>query len=242
LRDFILNIRRGQTPFYARLNRIARSFRGLSLHVPRWLTPVGRALYNLHFALWSGVRWLLAVFYNTPLFQSRCETAGPGLFVFILPHVVGHTRIRIGTGVRIYGKVGIFSGRICDDPTLLIKDRVFIGHLVQFVVNKEVIVEEDVLIASRCFIADSDGHPRDAEGRAKGLPPAAKDVKPVRICRRAWIGEGAMILKGVTIGEGAIVGAGSVILKDVPPFCIVMGNPARVVGFASEKPSEVSAV
>lgn len=39
----------------------------------------------------------------------------------------------------------------------------------------------------------------------------------------------AIILKGVTIGEGAIVGAGSVVTKDVPPWTVVAGNPARVV-------------
>ncbi|MDH4236354.1 MAG: hypothetical protein OEV17_03815 [Nitrospira sp.] len=54
-------------------------------------------------------------------------------------------------------------------------------------------------------------------------------VGKVDIHDKAWIGLDAIILKGVTIGEGAIVGAGSVVSKDVPPFTIVAGNPARVV-------------
>ena len=45
----------------------------------------------------------------------------------------------------------------------------------------------------------------------------------------AWIGAGAIILPGVTIHKGAIVGAGSVVTKDVPPYSIVAGNPARVI-------------
>ena len=53
--------------------------------------------------------------------------------------------------------------------------------------------------------------------------------KPIVIKDKAWIGFNSIILKGVTIGEGAIVGAGSVVTKDVPPYTIVAGNPARIV-------------
>lgn len=45
----------------------------------------------------------------------------------------------------------------------------------------------------------------------------------------AWIGMNAMIMPGVTIGEGAIVAAGSVVAKDVPPYTIVGGNPAKEI-------------
>jgi acetyltransferase-like isoleucine patch superfamily enzyme len=54
-------------------------------------------------------------------------------------------------------------------------------------------------------------------------------MKPVKINDRVWIGFNSIILKGVTIGEGGIVGAGSVVTKDVPPYTIVAGNPARVI-------------
>lgn len=47
---------------------------------------------------------------------------------------------------------------------------------------------------------------------------------------RVWIGYRAIVLPGVTIGQGAVVAAGSVVTKDVEPFAIVAGNPARVVG------------
>lgn len=47
---------------------------------------------------------------------------------------------------------------------------------------------------------------------------------------RVWIGYRALILPGITIGEGAVVAAGAVVTKDVPPFTIVAGNPARPIG------------
>lgn len=52
---------------------------------------------------------------------------------------------------------------------------------------------------------------------------------PIKICSKAWIGFGVTILKGVTIGEGAVVGAKSLVTKDVAPWTIVGGNPAKVI-------------
>lgn len=64
--------------------------------------------------------------------------------------------------------------------------------------------------------------------RIKGHPHTKGDVM---IKNDVWICQNAIILSGVTIGNGAIIGAGSVVTKDVPPYGIVAGNPARLVGF-----------
>ncbi len=116
-----------------------------------------------------------------------------------------------------------------DKPRLIIEDRADIGHNVVITVNREVIIEEDVNIASGVRILDSDAHPRDPELRLAKLPPSPEEIKAVRICRRAWIGQGCYIMKGVTIGESAIIGANSVVITDIPAFSVALGNPARVV-------------
>lgn len=59
-------------------------------------------------------------------------------------------------------------------------------------------------------------------------------VAPVIVHRHAWIAVNVTILPGVEIGEGAIVSAGSVVSKDVPPFTVVNGNPAKVVADIAE--------
>ena len=56
----------------------------------------------------------------------------------------------------------------------------------------------------------------------------------IRIGDDVWIGAGAIILPGVTIGEGAVVGAGAVVTKDIPPFAIVVGNPAKIIRYIEE--------
>ena len=54
---------------------------------------------------------------------------------------------------------------------------------------------------------------------------------PIKIGNHVWVGAGATILKGVTVGDHAIVGGGSVVTKDVPPYAVVVGNPAKVVKY-----------
>jgi acetyltransferase-like isoleucine patch superfamily enzyme len=64
--------------------------------------------------------------------------------------------------------------------------------------------------------------PRNKNGWGKGAPTVGNDV---------WIGYEAVILSGVHVGDGAVVGAHSVVTKDVPPYAIVGGNPARVLKY-----------
>jgi len=56
-----------------------------------------------------------------------------------------------------------------------------------------------------------------------------KAESPIKIGNDVWIGHGAIILSGVTIGDGAIIGAGSIVTKDVEPYSIVAGNPAKII-------------
>ena len=67
-----------------------------------------------------------------------------------------------------------------------------------------------------------------------GHDPQSRDFSdkggPVRIGDRVWIGYRALVLPGVTIGEGAVVAAGAVVSRDVEPFTIVAGTPAKVIG------------
>lgn len=122
------------------------------------------------------------------------------------------------------------------DATLSLGDRTFVGSST-IVIADRVDIGDDVLISSGCTIVDHDSHAqqfRDRKDDVVNWYRGRKDwnhveISPVTIHDKAWIGLNAIILKGVTIGEGSIVGAGSVVTRDVPPYVLVAGNPARVV-------------
>jgi acetyltransferase-like isoleucine patch superfamily enzyme len=88
-------------------------------------------------------------------------------------------------------------------------------------------IGRDVLVAHNVSIIAED------HGFATRRTPIRRQPKttgPIVIGDDVWIGCGARVLKGVTIGPGAIVGAGAVVTKDVPPYSIVGGVPAQVIG------------
>jgi acetyltransferase-like isoleucine patch superfamily enzyme len=87
-------------------------------------------------------------------------------------------------------------------------------------------IEDNVTISSNSMIF-AHVNPSASEFLKKhGYP---RTIKPVTIKKGAVISVGCIIIAGVTVGENSIVGAGSVVTQDVPDYCVVVGNPARVV-------------
>lgn len=130
----------------------------------------------------------------------------------------------MGHGGRITVGAYCFIGEdtyIWSAASVTIGDRVLISHGVN--IHDHISHSLSAADRHRHFksIFFEGGHPKD-------LPnvPAA----PIVIEDDAWIGFGATVLKGVRIGKGAVVGAQSVVTKDVEPYTIVVGNPARVIG------------
>jgi galactoside O-acetyltransferase len=95
----------------------------------------------------------------------------------------------------------------------------------------------DVLVSGGGLITDHGSHAIEFRSRVDDVASwnqGRKDwstvaIKPVTIEDKAWIGWGVTILRGVTIGEGAVVGANSVVTKNVLPYTVVVGNPARLL-------------
>jgi len=85
-----------------------------------------------------------------------------------------------------------------------------------------VFIDDSCMIASNAYITDSDWH--DIYNRI-----APGKTAPVRIEKNVWVGDSAIICKGVTIGENSIVGAGAVVVSSIPANVIAAGNPAKAV-------------
>ena len=90
-----------------------------------------------------------------------------------------------------------------------------------FLKKKKIIIKDHVTIAYNVsFIGGSQDY------HFKDLPDIGGDIV---IQEYVWIGCNVTVLPGVTIGEGAVIGAGSVVTRDVSPYTVVAGNPARVI-------------
>ncbi|RWK60432.1 MAG: acyltransferase [Mesorhizobium sp.] len=137
------------------------------------------------------------------------------------------------------GEGSIFQATIISDrenSIISVGNNTFVGNS-RLVCAEEISIGNNVLISWGCTIVDHNSHSTDWTKRETDVREwhfNRKDwshvkIGKVRISDNAWIGFNSIILKGVTIGEGAIVGAGSVVTKNVEPFTIVAGNPARVL-------------
>jgi acetyltransferase-like isoleucine patch superfamily enzyme len=236
---FVRLARRSDAPVFRFLRSLAKRVRTSNLPVPRFLNPLLLPFFYLPMTVRRVSSFLFSYFIRVPLFRARCASMGRNFRLFRMPWVVGHAEIHIGNDVSFFGKVDIGSGSVFDRPRLILGDRVDIGHGVGFTVNKEIVIEEDVNVANHVHFRDTDAHPRDAAARVADERPPADEVRPVRVCRRAWIGGNVYVMKGVTIGEGAIIGVNSVVVTDIPPYCVAMGNPARVV-VKGQKPPDAA--
>jgi len=132
--------------------------------------------------------------------------------------------ITVGSDVR-FGRCtrldAGFGGKITIGDDVLIDDNCFITA------QHSIAIGNHVQISAYTFITDFN---HNFGTRSKPIVEQGCTSKPVVIGDDVWIGAHSCILSGVTIGKGAIVGAGAVVTKNVRPFTIVAGSPAREIG------------
>jgi acetyltransferase-like isoleucine patch superfamily enzyme len=94
-------------------------------------------------------------------------------------------------------------------------------------INGNIVIEQDVSIGSNVHLyAVNHRYDRtDIPIKYQGYYPAEE----IRICTGAWIGANVTIIAGVTVGQNSVVGGGAVVSKDVDPFTVVAGNPAKII-------------
>ncbi len=157
--------------------------------------------------------------------ESSCSI-GDGTFIPTPVQIRGNDRGRIiiGKNCSLDSYARLFAA---NDATLLLEDGVAIGPFNIINAFDDCSIRGNSMLGPYVNINCAD------HGMERGKEPMRFQCGcygPVVIEEDCWICSHAVILKGVTVGEGAVVAAGAVVNEDVPPYAIVAGVPARVVG------------
>lgn len=138
-----------------------------------------------------------------------------------LPRVRAAGELRVGDRFRMDGLLERVQLDVAPGARMLVGDHVFINRGCVIHAAESVTIGDHTRLGNTVTILDSSLHELD---ESSGVT-----VAPVSIGRNVWIGARAIVLPGVTIGDHAVVGAGAVVVRDVPPRSLAVGNPATVV-------------
>lgn len=180
------------------------------------------------------------IFYTKHFIAPQLESLGKNAF-FMRPWNINlfGANISFGNNAHIVTasdrKVSLSTWNFEENAgRITIKDNCLLCPGVRIDSASSIEIEDNCMLAAGSYITDADWHDIYDRTRAVG------STKPIRLEQNVWIGDGAIICKGVTVGENSIVGAGSVVVNDVPANCIAAGNPARLVKTLDEKENLVT--
>jgi acetyltransferase-like isoleucine patch superfamily enzyme len=155
----------------------------------------------------------LKPYFAHPQALVETEDIGPGTRIWAFAHVLSGARI--GSACNICDHVFIETGAVLGN-NVTVKNGVAIWQ--------GVTVEDNVFLGPNCVLTN-DRNPRAY------IKKSGEALETTLICANATVGANATILCGVTIGRYAFIGAGAVVLRTVPDYALMVGNPARQVGW-----------
>ena len=155
------------------------------------------------------------------IYLRKCTRVGFGARTYGRPRIINEGTLAIGERLQLYSNTACTELAVGPGATLEIGDRCFINYGTSIGATGSVRIGNDCLIGTYVMILDNDFH--DLK-RRDVRPPS----RPVLLEDEVWLANRVIVLPGVTIGRGAAVGAGSVVVRDVPPRSLAVGNPARV--------------
>ncbi len=221
-------VKEGRHPAARWIFRLAKAIRGMQCPV---IPGLHGACYHGHRMVGGAASAVVRAMWWTPLFRSRLSKGGDGLYLYGgMPLLIGPLTIEFGRGCRVSGQT-TFTGRGASAvrPSLTVGDNVDIGWQTTIAVGGRVEIGDNVRIAGRAFLAGYPGHPINAADRALGLPDTDDQVGDIILEPDVWLATGVTVTAGVRIGRGTIVAAGSVVTRDLPPYVLAGGAPARVI-------------
>ena len=189
------------------------------------------------FLTWRSARWVIRNRAYTPWYLVR-------YWRFLLlkvrnPHVITRGFVFLDRGASVHARNGygrLILGRWvhlgagtalrCHEGTLSLGDKSNLARDISINCYLDVEIGDSALFADNVYISDFDHRFDDLAQTIKDQGIAKSRV---RIERDVWLGTKVTVCSGVVIGEGTVVGANAVVTKDLPPFCVAVGVPARVI-------------
>jgi acetyltransferase-like isoleucine patch superfamily enzyme len=206
--------------------------------------PVHRALAWEYRTRSFALSELARILYYQPMFEAQCARVGQGVRMEVVPTskqpAVANVHLVLGDRVRLSARTTFSGARNAPVKARIeVGDDTYVGHGVVLRAGLGMRIGKHVLVASNALLSSDPGHPMDAAAR-RTEPAPAGSLGHLVIEDDVWIAYGAAVLGSVRVGRGSVVAAHAVVTKDVPPYSVVAGNPARVV--RTLKPSEVPQV
>ena len=163
----------------------------------------------------------------TLLYKYRFKSFGKKSYLHSPLKIDGIENIEIGNGVSIAYKTWLAAVPLTGEKSkLIIEDGVNIGNFNHIYATQSIIIRKNVLTADKIYISDN------LHGYENIYTPIIKQPivqkKEVEIGEGSWLGENVCII-GASIGKHCIVGANSVVTKDIPDYCVIVGAPAKIV-------------
>jgi acetyltransferase-like isoleucine patch superfamily enzyme len=205
---------------------------------PGWLSGTFTRLAGLPFGVYKDKRRLLRYLgdrpYVSPRAQISCSNSTMGPKCFVDDYVTVYAHRGAQGGVHLDRDVAIYRWSVIELGKGECNLRIGAHSHVQsgctlnaFVGN--ITIGANCMIAPRCVLTPYQHNFSDISRPMREQPLTSRG--DIVIEDDVWLGSHACVMDGVTIGRGAVVGAGAVVTKDVPPYAIVGGIPARVMGF-----------
>ena len=165
--------------------------------------------------------------FTTLLYKYHFKRFGKKSFIQSPLKIDGIENIEIGNNVFIAYKTWLAAMPLTGEKSkLVIEDGVHIGNFNHIYATQSIIIRKDVLTADKVYISDNLHGYEDINVPIIKQPIVQRNE--VEIGEGSWLGENVCVI-GASIGKHCIVGANSVVTKDIPDYCVIVGAPAKIV-------------
>lgn len=173
------------------------------------------------------IRKIIYYLFQFPVYKLRLGAIGLGSKLH-QPLITGGSNIFIGKNVFIRKNTWLAAKPINDAASVVLKigDNTYIGNFCHIYATSKIEIGKKVLLADRVYLSDNSHTYQNVNVPIIDQP--VKQLKPVILKDGCWLGENVCVV-GATIGLNTVIGANSVVLHDIPDYCVAVGSPAKII-------------